>query len=135
MASSIKDLRQRAQASRDTIALRKDRVRDAVKAVVDDPTFGITTLAHKGEEVDQLATAIANKVAEVVNDPCAEFLSACQSRNMKQSQIRHAVEILNSAFGLTDSKDYDERLKAVAEYMWDHQGMYDEFAIFDVDKK
>ena len=134
MAASIKDLKQRAQVSREMMERRSNRVRDAVKAVVDDPTFGVTMLAHKEEEVDQLANAVANKVAEVVNDPCTEFLDTCRSRQMKQSQIRHAVEILNSAFGLTTSADYDEKLKAVAEYMWNHQSMYDEFAIFDIGK-
>ena len=125
---SLRELRENAKTQKELLDRRAERIRAAVLETMDSPGFAATAAEHRTEDVQKLADKITTRVTEVVNDAVSEFLDACTARGLKKSEIRRAVNIVNEAFGLTESNVYDEKLKAVAEYMKMYPNMYDQFA-------
>lgn len=130
--ASISDLRNRSKTAKDLQEQRVNRVREAVVEVVNSSAFTLSALNNLQDadesRVQSFANEVAEKVAVVVTDPKIEFLDACRNRGLVPSQIRRAVKLVNEVYGLTTSEDYEEQLKAVAEYVQTRPHLYDEFA-------
>jgi hypothetical protein len=136
MGSTLDDLRKRSEKTKQLQEEQKvSRVRDAVTEVVNSSAFALSALNHidqksdTGTDVEQLASAIAEKVSKVVTDPKIEFLDTLRARGLKETRIKNAVTQLNLIFGLTSSAEYEEQLEAVALYIREHPNLYDDIAL------
>ena len=127
--ADLSALRNRSKATRELQEQKVKRAKEAVLDVINSSSFSLTALNHSESEVDEELDAFANKVAsrvaETVTDPKIEFMDACNARGLKPSQIRHAVTMVNSTFGLTDETDYEVQLQAVAIYMQSNPNLWD----------
>ena len=75
----------------------------------------------------QLNPELYDKIV-LLNNPREKFLQECDRRGLKPSETRRVVAVINQAYELTDSQDYDTVLNAVAAYVQDNPSILDDIA-------
>ncbi len=143
--SRLSSLRNRSSQLNDAIMKEKaERVRTAVKAVVDSDAFNLSVMDLTAssentsklvpEAAETIVSNITTEVCKTVLNPVNDFMDICHARGMKDLDIVRAVESINKVWKFVDSDVYEEQLKAVAEYMGEHRSLYDQLGTFDVPK-
>ena len=122
--ASIKDLRSRSNANRELIAIQQQRIHQAIA----DNLASEKTIS----DTSSLAAKITSSVSKAVIDFVSQFEAQCEVRGLKASEIRRAVTVVNSAFELVPvDTEFNEMKQAVAEYLFNHTNLYDEFGVFN----
>ena len=109
--------------------LKAEEIRSAVLSI--NQMYGVVysddydTIFEGVAQYMQQDPNLYDKIA-LLNNPRELFMQECAKRNLKPSEIRRMVMVINKAYELTVSQDYDTILSAVATFVLDNPSIYDE---------
>lgn len=131
----LMDMRKRSQITKQIQEQRNARIKSAIDDVVNSSSFQLTAANHVGNDasedaISKFANEVVDKVSHKATDPVLEFMDMCKARKMKESRIEKAVDIINTTFGLVPEESvYDDKLRAVAEYIQANPQLYEDIAV------
>lgn len=129
---ALSDRRARVQAQRDALTqLKIERAQTAAKQIIQSDQFKMSALALP--EASMCVDQLIAQVTKTITDPKADYLDTLRARGFLPADIRKLTACLYATYCSAYSKKpvsqmvYDEMVGPVAEYVMQHQELYNTF--------
>lgn len=126
LSDLYKKKREQISAERERLAI--ERAKDSVTRVMQSEQFKLSALAlpDNAMAVDQ----IIQSTVQTILDPVAQLTDTLRAKGFRGAEIRRLVHDLYSLYHLGPEGDnivYENMLKPVADYVAEHQELYNTF--------
>lgn len=140
--TKIEELRQKAAENKMAMART---IQEVASAVIKEESSVLSILNNMDKtegnteqsgdvtvQIENIATKIANRVADNVTDPVNKFLQVCAQKGLNKYRIAKAVDGFAAILGV-EADSYDKRLELVASIIEQEKPhMYNDISMYNL---
>lgn len=128
MALSDKFKQRAASIAKEREKLAVERAQSSIKTFMNSDQFKLSALALP--EGQMAVDAIVKNTVSVVLDPVGSMMDTLRAKGFRPAEIRKLVHNIHDTYNLTPSTDnptHEEMVGPVAEFLTEHQELYNTF--------
>ena len=131
--SRIEELRSQAKKKREEFEKKTELMKSKATEILNSEQTMLTLMNHAAtmgtaddKAVEAVSDRVVNSIIDGLSNPVLIFNDTMNNRKVSPHKREVIIEKINDLFHLTESEDPQEKLEAVALYMYQHEYMWND---------